>query len=121
MKLTNQQIYTIAENLISLNIGEIKFPVKVGFFLQKNISTLIAAAVEIDTARTNILKEFGEKESDNGAYKIAADKAQLAQNELDDLFNLIQELDIKLLKLESFNDIELTYQQLSAIMFMIEE
>jgi hypothetical protein len=33
MKLTNQQIYTIAENLISLNIGEIKFPVKVGFFL----------------------------------------------------------------------------------------
>jgi hypothetical protein len=77
--------------------------------------------VEIDTARTNILKEFGNKEGDNGVYKIAADKAQMAQDELDDLFNLIQELDIKLLKLESFNDIELTYQQLSAIMFMIEE
>jgi hypothetical protein len=44
-----------------------------------------------------------------------------AQKELNDLFNLEQELNIHVFKLDDFDNIELTVQQLSAIMFMIEE
>jgi hypothetical protein len=44
-----------------------------------------------------------------------------AQQELNDLFNLEQDLNIHVFKLDDFDGIELTYQQLSAIMFMIEE
>jgi NAD(P)-dependent dehydrogenase (short-subunit alcohol dehydrogenase family) len=40
---------------------------------------------------------------------------------LNDLFNLEQDLSIHIFKLEGFDGIDLTYQQLSNIMFMIEE
>jgi len=33
MKLTNNQIYTYAEQLLSLNINDIKMPVRINFFL----------------------------------------------------------------------------------------
>jgi hypothetical protein len=36
MKLTNQQIYQYATNLMAFNI-EGKLPVRINFFLQKNI------------------------------------------------------------------------------------
>jgi hypothetical protein len=44
-----------------------------------------------------------------------------ANQELNDLFALEQELNIHVFKLDEFDNIELTYDQLSAIMFMIEE
>jgi hypothetical protein len=44
-----------------------------------------------------------------------------AQKELNDLFALKQDVQIHKFDLEEFADIELTMQQLSAIMFMIEE
>jgi hypothetical protein len=44
-----------------------------------------------------------------------------AQQELNDLFALEQEVNIHMFKLDDFDGIELTTTQLSAIMFMIEE
>jgi hypothetical protein len=44
-----------------------------------------------------------------------------AEKELNDLFNLEQNLDIHIFKIDDFDGIELTYQQLSAISFMIED
>ena len=121
MTLTNNKIYEYAQNLGVFANCEIKLPVKVNFFLQKNIRTIAAAAQEIDSARLNIGKSLGTLNPETGAYMIPPEKMGEANQELLDLFSIEQDLPITMLKLDNFADVELTYQQMSAIMFMIEE
>ena len=41
--------------------------------------------------------------------------------EINDLFNLTQEVNLHIFKLDDFEGLELTFDQMKAIMFMIEE
>ncbi len=120
MKLTNGKIYNAMIQLASFSI-EGKLPVKINFFLQKNIQTLAAASQEIEAARIKVAQDFGELSEDGTQYIVPSEKMVEAQSELNDLFGLEQELNIHIFKLDDFDGIDLTYQQLSAIMFMIEE
>ena len=120
MKLTNQQIYEYASMLPTFSI-EGRLPVKINFFLQKNIQIIAAAGREIEEARLNIAREFGELNEEGTQFIMPPEKMAAANKELNDLFNLEQDLNIHIFKLDDFDGIELTYQQLSAIMFMIEE
>ena len=120
MKLTNQQIYDATIKLASFNI-EGKLPIKINFFLQKNIQTLAAAGQEIEEARLGVAREYGVLNEEGTQYIIPPEKIPLAQKEIDDLFSLEQDLNIHIFKLDDFDNIALTYQQLSVIMFMIEE
>lgn len=120
MKLTNQKIYDTAIALSSFSIDG-KMPVRINFFLQKNIQILTAAAEEIEEARLKIAQDFGELNKDGTQFVIPPEKMLEAKKELNDLFNLEQDLSIHIFKLEDFDGIDLTYQQLSNIMFMIEE
>ena len=121
MKLTNNEIYLYTEKLSVLNINDIKMPVRINFFLQKNIQIIAAAGQEIEEARMNIAREFGELNAEGTQFIVPPAKMPEVQKELNDLFNIEQELNIHIFKLDEFDGIELTYQQLSAIMFMIEE
>lgn len=120
MQLRNQQIYDAAIKLASFEI-EGKIPVKINFFLQKNIQTLAAAGEEIEKARQKVISEFGQINEEGTHFIVPPEKLNEAQQELNDLFGLEQELNIHTFKLDDFEGINLTYQQLSAIMFMIEE
>ena len=120
MKLTNKQIYENANKLAFFNI-EGKLPMKINFFLQKNIQTLAAAGQEIEQARMKVAQEYGTLNEDGTQFIVPPEKMFEAQKELNDLFNLEQDLSIHIFKLDDFDGIELTYQQLSTIMFMIEE
>ena len=121
MKFTNQQIFEYTQNLSVFNNCEIKLPVKINFFLQKNIKAIQTAAQEIESARLGIAQTYGELDEKTQSYKIPNENLAKVNQELVDLFSLEQELPITMLKLENFENIELTYQQMSAIIFMIEE
>ena len=58
---------------------------------------------------------------EGNGYIIPEEHMPIAQQELNDLFALEQDLNIHVFKLSDFDGIELTYQQMSAIMFMVEE
>ena len=120
MKLSNQKIYEYATGLASFNI-DTKLPVRINFFLQKNINTIHTAAREIDAARLQIAQEFGTLNEDGSNYIIPPEKMESAQKEMIDLFGLEQDLNIHIFKLDDFDSVELTMDQLSTIMFMIEE
>lgn len=120
MKLSNQKIYEYATQLALFNI-DTKLPIKINFFLQKNINTMRQAAQEIDAARVQIAQEFGTLNEDQSAYNIPAENMQAAQKEMNDLFAIEQDLNIHIFKLDDFDNIELTMEQLSIILFMIEE
>lgn len=122
MKLNNNQIYSYATQLNNIFSNcDIKMPVRINFFLQKNIQTIAAAGQEIEQARINIAKEFGTLNEEGTSYNVPAENMAAVNKELNDLFNIEQDLNIHIFKLDEFDGIELTYQQLQAIMFMIEE
>jgi hypothetical protein len=52
---------------------------------------------------------------------VPAENLAAAQQELNDLFSIEQEINLHIFKLDEFDNIELTMEQLSSIMFMIEE
>lgn len=123
MKLTNLQIYNYASNLLEefSNSAELKLPVKVNFYLQKNLLTLKNLATEIEESRLNIIKEYGQINEDGTSYFIPNENIEKAQQELNDLFALEQEVQIYMIKLDSFNDdILLSMSQMESLMFMIE-
>lgn len=123
MTLTNNEIYnyTTALNNEFNSSCKIKFPVRVNFFLQKNIQKLTNASSEIERARMEIAQSYGELNEDGTSYFIPPDKISQAQAELNELFDIDQDIKLHLFSIDDFNNIELTYQQMSALMFMIKD
>ena len=119
--MTNLEIYSITSRLMeAFHDDEQKFPVKMNFFLQKNKKTLLTLAQEIEEARMSIAQTYGV-DSGDGNFSIAPENISRAQEELDQLFNIEQDVNIAKVK---FNDLdpnmELTSAQMEALMFMIE-
>ena len=54
----------------------------------------------------------------NDDINYVADKKR---EELNELFNIDQDIKLHLFSIDDFNNIELTYQQMSALMFMIKD
>ena len=122
MKFNNQTIYQIANNLMSnLNNLNIYIPAKANFFLQKNIQTFAAAAQEIEKSRLEIANHYGVLDEEGQQYKIPEDKLEEASKELNDLFSIEQDLDIKTFSIEALGNAEFTPAQMNAMMFMIED
>ena len=122
MILTNNDIYNYANNLImAFNDNEQKLPIKINFCLQKNKKTLLALAQDIDAARIEVGRTHGTYNQETGQYYISPEKVAIANQELDDLFNIEQDVDILTVKYDSLNDdVMLTTAQMEAIMFMID-
>lgn len=122
MKLNNEQIYQITNNLLSnLDNLNLYIPAKANFFIQKNIQLLSAATQEIEKSRLEIAKHYGVLDEENQQYKIPEDKIEEASKELEDLFSIEQELDIKTFSIEALGNAEFTPAQMQAMMFMIED
>ena len=122
MTLTNNQIYNYTNSLIeNFSKSDIKFPVKVNFYLQKNQNTLLTLAQEIEQERVNIAQEYGILNEETEQYEVPPEKIQEASQKLNDLFDLTQEVKLYKVKLEDFGNIELTSGQMQALLFMIED
>lgn len=122
MKFTNNQIYQIANNTISnLDNLNIYIPAKANFFLQKNLQTLATAAQEIEKSRLEIAKYYGVLDETGQHYKVPENKMEEASKELNDLFSIEQELDIKTFSIDALGDAEFTPAQMQAMLFMIED
>lgn len=122
MKFTNNKIYQIASDITN-NLKEINayIPAKANFFLQKNINTIINAAQEIENSRLEIVKHYGILNEETQQYTILDEKMSDAIAELEELFNIEQELEIKTFSIEALGTAEFTSAQMQAIMFMISE
>lgn len=119
--MKNKQIYEYSQKLAIFSNCNIKMPVRISFYLQKNIQLIQQAAQEIDNARLGIGANFGTPNAAGNGYDIPPENVVAANHELDELFDLEQEINIHKFKIDDFADTELTYQEMSAILFMIED
>lgn len=122
MKLTNNQIYTYATDLVAaFQDSTQKLPIKVNFYLQKNKETLLALAQDIEKSRVDLLSNYGSLDPETNRFTILPDKMSVAAKELEDLFNLEQEVNIYKVNIDSFgDDLSLTTGQMEALLFMID-
>ena len=121
MKLTNYKIYQIANNSNNLFDTNTYIPVKANFFIQRNFARIAAAAQEIEAARLEIAKHYGELNPELQQYIVPEDKIEQASQEINDLLNIEQDLDIKTFSIEALGDLALTTEQMQILMFMIAE
>nr|DAQ42841.1 MAG TPA: Protein of unknown function (DUF1617) [Caudoviricetes sp.] len=126
--LKNGEIFEMATNLIEAfqkdtESGEKTYPIKVLFYLRKNMKTLTELAQDIEKARVEIIKRYGTPSEENPEqYQFETqEKIDAANKEFEELFGLEQEVIIYTIPLEAFNDMELTEKQMDAVMEMIEE
>lgn len=122
MKMTNNEIYNYTRQLMeAFQDGEQRLPVKVNFYLQKNKNTLLALAQDIEKVRLEIAQNYGELDESGEQYQIPNEKLAEVSKELEDLFNLEQEVNIYKINIDSLSDdLTFTTAQMEAIMFMID-
>lgn len=126
--LKNGEIFEMATNLIEAfqkdtESEEKTYPIKVLFYLRKNMKTLTELAQDIEKARVEIIQRYGTPSEENPEqYQFETqEKIDAANKEFEELFGLEQEVTIYTIPLEAFNDMELTEKQMDAVMEMIEE
>ena len=123
MILTNGQIYDYASALMQEFYDEsLKLPIKMNFYLQKNKKTLIDLAQEIEKNRIEIANSYGELNEETQQYQVPAEKVEAASKDLNELFNIEQDVNIYKISIDSLSDdFVLTTSQMETIMFMIED
>lgn len=119
--LTNLGIYTTAQALMENITTDMNLPVKVGFYIQKNMKKMTELAQEIEKSRMEIFDKYGEKDEENNQYKFDKSVQEQVQKELNDLFDLTQDVKTNMLELDWFDDIDLTANQIAAISYMIAD
>lgn len=122
-KMSNNEIYTLALALqeeFNLN-SSLVIPVKVNFYLQKNITLLLKLAKEIENLRLNLGMKYGIFNEETMSYQIPDDKRALVQEELMSLGSLEQEVTLYTFKLKDIENLELTIKQMNLLMDMIDE
>ena len=123
MKLTNYQIYSFANSYSELfeDAGNIYIPAKANFFLQKNVQALAAAASDIEKAKVDIIKHYGVKDPNTGNITVPDENIEVASAEVNDLFNIEQDIDIKMISINDLANAEFTQAQMQLIMLFIQE
>ena len=122
MKINNQDLYLLANKIANdFNNIDKYIPAKANFYIQKNIQLIAAAGAEIDKSRLEVAKHYGVLDEEKQLYLIPPESMDKASKELEELFSIEQELDIKIISIEDLNGVEFTPAQMQAIMFMIEE
>lgn len=120
--LTNNEIYNYANDIIkNFSNEDLKLPIKINFYLQKNQIELLALARNIEEQRINIVQEYGTLNNETNNYDVPREKMAEATQKINELFDLTQEVKIYKIKLEDFGNLELTSGQMQALLFMIED
>ena len=122
MLMKNSEIYSYAQALTeAFQDNNQRLPVKINFYLQKNKKTLLSLSQDIEQSRMDIAQTYGTINENGTAYNIAEENIVAANNEIQDLFNIEQEVPIYMVSIDSFNDdLTLTTAQMEAILFMID-
>lgn len=121
--MTNLEIYNHASALLESfeNLAEVTMPVKVHFYFQKNMDTVVNIARELEKNRTDILSKYGTLQADGTSYTFSDDKVEAVNKDITDLFAIEQEVKINVIPLEWLEDMELTAKQVNAFTFMLQD
>lgn len=123
MILTNKQIFDYVDKLTQHynNTAVQVLPVRLSFHINKNLNNLLQRFTEIDSSRMQIAQRFGILNDEGDAFDIPVEKTNEVRQEMESLMSITQDVPIHVFLLSEFDNINLSYAQLDALSFMIEE
>ena len=122
MKLSNNKIFNYYQKLESaFNVDNKYFPAKINFYIQKNKNILYNLSLLIEQTKNDIAQQYGIYQEETDSYFIPLEQRNIAQQELNDLLNIEQEVGIIQLNFLDIEKLEFTPNQMEAILFMIKE
>ena len=84
------------------------------------LRNILIVVKDIEKSRIDLLSQYGELDQETNRFTILPDKMEVASKELEDLFNLEQEVNIYTVSIDNFgDDLTLTTGQMEALLFMI--
>lgn len=115
--MTNLTIYNKANALLETfnHLEDMTLPVKVHFYLQKNMELIVSMARDLEKKRIDIIEKYNISEA-----KQDSEEFERANQDIEELFSLEQEVKIYKLPLDWLENIELTSKQVQAFSFMLE-
>lgn len=116
--MSNLVIYNKANALLQefSQLEDMILPVKVHFYLQKNMEKIVSMAQELEKQRMAII----EKYNITSETKQESEALEQANKDIEELFSLEQEVKIYMLPLEWLEEVELNSKQVQAFSFMLE-
>lgn len=121
MELTNKEIYLIGQNFNeAFKDSKEYYPAKVSFYVQFNMKKIFDAIDIIEEVKNNIICHYGIYDEATKKHTFSQENYEKANQELEDLANLKQELDLYLLDLDDIEKMTFTFDQMKAILFMIK-
>lgn len=118
--MKNGEVIELFEGLEKLaQDPDIKFKTKVAYVIARNRDKIRSAANTIYNLRQKIISEYGVIEP-NGDVTIAKDKISLVNQEIDELMNLESDVEIRKVKIEDLDDIELSLENMRGLVHMLE-
>lgn len=122
MLMKNSEIYNYAQALVeAFQDNSQRLPVKINFYLQKNKKTLLNLSQDIEQSRMEIAQNYGIINAEGTAYTIPEENIITVNGEIQELFNIEQDVPIYTVGIDSFSDdLTLTTAQMEAILFMID-
>lgn len=119
MKLINNQIFKLYESLNVFKENK-TIPIKVGFALLQNIKTIEPIYQSIITLRDQLAIDNGEVD-DQGRVTIHSDKIEYVNEELSKLGNEETEVNLRMIKLEDIENLNMSLEDLLGLEIIITE
>ena len=124
--MKNSEIYNYSQKLFQAfsSQGENKFPIKLSFKIQKNKKLFLDLGMEIEKNILSLQQKYGHcvTEGDKTQILIPAENIEVFQQEYNDLMEIEQEINFATIQIDELSDsIEISNQEMEAILFMIEE
>lgn len=122
MKYTNAFIIAFAEAVFEIvNDKELKFPAKVNYTIQKNFKTLYSIYQELEAERIKVCEEYSTSKENNIYIFEDKDKRIKAEQEINDLMSMEQDINILKFDIDALGNMELTTRQMDILMYMIKD
>lgn len=120
--MINQKIYQYAQNLSQAFQDNVthKLPIKLSFKIHKNKELLTDLAMDIEKSVMALYDRYGIQKEDG--VLIPPENVEHFRQEYNDLMEIEQTVNILTVKIDELSDsIEISNQEMEAILFMIEE
>lgn len=124
MKLSNLQLVNSIQVLKQLSNQSL--PIKVSFYVSKNIKSIQAAAEVFEEEKKKLMKQYCEKKED-GSLNVHEDGTvdildkEGWNKDFGELLELESEVDVIKISISDFNQTAITPQEVQAVEFMLKE
>lgn len=123
ISMSNLDIYNTALGLRdNFNLKrDLYIPAIVNFTIQKNLSTFLRLAEDIEKVRNDIGEKYGRLDESGQSFYVLPENRDMANRELSQLMRLEQTVEIRTIDIRDLQDLKLNSEQMQTLMFMIEE